>query len=62
MKHIPCCRTHTLHYEWSITTDRPAHNNRPVAVMYDKTIKAAHSLDATFPNSDKLHSTITEKL
>jgi len=30
--------------------------------MLDKTIKAAHSVDAAIPNSDKLHSTITEKL
>ena len=38
------------------------HNNRPGTIMLDKTIEAAHSVDATIPNSDKLHNTITEKL
>ena len=62
MKHIPCCRNHTLHYEWAITTDPTVHNNRSDTVMLDKNIKETHSVDVAIPDSDKLHSTITKKL
>jgi hypothetical protein len=49
-----------LHYDRSIITDRTIHNNIPVIVIVDKTIKEAHSTDAAIPNSHSLHSTITE--
>ena len=46
----------------SITPDRTIHNNGPKVAIFDKTIKAAHSIDTAIPNSHNLHSTITEKL
>jgi len=39
----------------SITTDRTIYNNRPDIVMFDKTIKAAHSVDVAIPNNYNLH-------
>jgi hypothetical protein len=62
MRHHPCCRTDTLQYDWSMTTDRTVHNNSQGSVVLDKIIQAAHSVDAVIPNSDKFHSTITENL
>jgi hypothetical protein len=54
--------SYKLYYDRPIITDRTIHRNRPNTVMLDKTIKAAHSVDAATANSHRLHSTNTEKL
>jgi len=51
-----------LYYERSVIPDRTNHNNGPKVAIFDKTIKAAHSIYVAIPNSHNLQSTITERL
>ena len=46
-----------LYNDKSIITDRTIHDNRPGRIMFDKTIKATHSVDVAISNSHSLHST-----
>jgi hypothetical protein len=50
-----------LYYDRFIIIDHTTHNNSPDKVINDKTIKEASLIDATYPSSHNLHSTITEK-
>jgi hypothetical protein len=42
------------YFDWSTTTDRTVHNNRPDRVMLDKTIKKAYLLELAIPDSHNL--------
>jgi hypothetical protein len=52
----------SLYHDRSVITDRTIHNNSPDRVIFDKTIKEAHSIDAAIPNRHSHHSTVNEKL
>ena len=55
--------SYKLYYDWSITTDRTAHNNRPVRVMLDKTIKQEYLslFHVSISYNQNLYSTFSER-
>ena len=54
--------TEKVCYDMSITTDRTVQTYRLGVVMLDKTFKETCLIDVEIPDSQNLHSTITEKV
>jgi hypothetical protein len=51
-----------LYYIRPTVPDQTVHNDKPNTVTLDITIKKTYLIDTAIPNSNSLHSTITEKL